>query len=756
MALKFPDTAVPMGDFPAAMAEHIDFSDGKSLQEKYDLGELGGEGGGHVELTQAEYDALSEEEKLNGVTYFITDAPGGGGDDSSHVELTQAEYDALSDNEKDSDTIYFITDAIGGGGDISIDDNNISTETTWSSAKIFTEMSDNYAIFEGIIGDSYYSTTIDDEDIANVPVTDLYGDWTLDKVTTNLTEGSVISAFYNATEKKIVALTGDARIGEVYTDSFSVYDDTMNNGGKPYKVALLWSDETNESKDYEASITINFSEMYNQISSTPQYSGNYQEMKEAYDRGDKIKMLVKHTIDPIEGEYIVCNYVLDLASININDNSFNFEYTDSINNNYFITIQSDNRASVQVFSLDRTLNEESKRGLTNQAITQAFKTTERVYPATTGSAILMFTLLDLGITTEDMEKDFYLFDVEVTGSRGEFAHAKIVYKYKTLNYLEVITENGIEFTSVDTSGFSFSQQTARCKVKYLGLCTNSSQCESLTTGVYRNYKLATTDYVDGKITTIKAAAGANINTVGTPTVTATTSGTETTFTFNNLKGATGGKGDTGTRGSQWFRGTGITGTSTTATVFSGSGVSSALVNDMYFNTSTGYVYQCTVAGNASAAKWVYIGSLKGANGTTPTIKAAAGSNINTVGTPSVTASTSGNETTFTFNNLKGAKGDVGATPVKTYNGMGGAQLNLCTLKANEGAIFICVNTSGGKIYPSIDNAIKVDNSLISTTNGLAMTAGKYYVVANTGSSEATVYSKSNGGNIITVIGPGLL
>lgn len=79
-------------------------------------------------------------------------------------------------------------------------------------------------------------------------------------------------------------------------------------------------------------------------------------------------------------------------------------------------------------------------------------------------------------------------------------------------------------------------------------------------------------------------------------------------------GATGPKGATGTRGSMWYRGTGITGTSTTATIFSGSGVSSALVNDMYLNTSTSYVYQCTVAGAASAAKWVYIGSIKGAKG----------------------------------------------------------------------------------------------------------------------------------------------
>lgn len=80
-------------------------------------------------------------------------------------------------------------------------------------------------------------------------------------------------------------------------------------------------------------------------------------------------------------------------------------------------------------------------------------------------------------------------------------------------------------------------------------------------------------------------------------------------------GATGAKGATGTRGSVWYSGTAITGTSTTATIFSGSGIS-ALVNDRYFNTSTGNVYKCTVAGNASTAKWVYEVCLKGAKGDT--------------------------------------------------------------------------------------------------------------------------------------------
>lgn len=81
-----------------------------------------------------------------------------------------------------------------------------------------------------------------------------------------------------------------------------------------------------------------------------------------------------------------------------------------------------------------------------------------------------------------------------------------------------------------------------------------------------------------------------------------------------ITGNTGAKGSTGTTGSQWYSGTAITGTSTTATIFSGSGITSARVNDMYLNTSTGYTYKCTVAGAASAAKWVYAGSIKGATG----------------------------------------------------------------------------------------------------------------------------------------------
>ena len=81
---------------------------------------------------------------------------------------------------------------------------------------------------------------------------------------------------------------------------------------------------------------------------------------------------------------------------------------------------------------------------------------------------------------------------------------------------------------------------------------------------------------------------------------------------SNIKGATGGAGSS----AQWYTGTGITGTSTTATIFSGSGVSAAKVGDMYLNTSTQNTYRCTVAGAADVAKWVYVSNIKGATGGT--------------------------------------------------------------------------------------------------------------------------------------------
>ena len=80
------------------------------------------------------------------------------------------------------------------------------------------------------------------------------------------------------------------------------------------------------------------------------------------------------------------------------------------------------------------------------------------------------------------------------------------------------------------------------------------------------------------------------------------------------QGPKGATGATGTRGSRWNVGTVITGTNTTATIFNGTGITDSLIGDYYLNSSTGLFYKCTVAGNASTAKWVYVGNIKGATG----------------------------------------------------------------------------------------------------------------------------------------------
>ena len=55
-----------------------------------------------------------------------------------------------------------------------------------------------------------------------------------------------------------------------------------------------------------------------------------------------------------------------------------------------------------------------------------------------------------------------------------------------------------------------------------------------------------------------------------------------------------------------YKGSKITGTSTTAKIFAGSGIANAAVGQTYFNRSTGHVYQCTVKGKPKVAKWKYV------------------------------------------------------------------------------------------------------------------------------------------------------
>lgn len=106
----------------------------------------------------------------------------------------------------------------------------------------------------------------------------------------------------------------------------------------------------------------------------------------------------------------------------------------------------------------------------------------------------------------------------------------------------------------------------------------------------------------GSAATISAGTVTSVPAGNSATVTNSGSSSAATFNF------------TLPTGNMWYVGSGVTGTSTTAAVFSGSGVANAGVGDLYLNTSStnaGNLYRCTVGGNASTARWAFVMSIIG-------------------------------------------------------------------------------------------------------------------------------------------------
>ena len=102
----------------------------------------------------------------------------------------------------------------------------------------------------------------------------------------------------------------------------------------------------------------------------------------------------------------------------------------------------------------------------------------------------------------------------------------------------------------------------------------------------------------GGNTTLQQLLNKYNSTITSDDISVSKSGNTATITIGNdsvniVDGATGGR---------WYTGTSITGINTAGKIFSGSGIASAVVGDMYLNTSTQNTYRCITAGAPSTAR----------------------------------------------------------------------------------------------------------------------------------------------------------
>ena len=147
MAIKLVDELKAMGNFPIAHAEGINLvkTDGTedNLQNLFDNGELGGGGGdSSVTLTQEEYEALSEEQKLDGLYYTY---------DTKRIYKNGVQYGAsdaedIGYNNAESGiqatTVQGAIDNVVEKVDGLISDTTSSTTSTWSSKKTSDEIAE--------------------------------------------------------------------------------------------------------------------------------------------------------------------------------------------------------------------------------------------------------------------------------------------------------------------------------------------------------------------------------------------------------------------------------------------------------------------------------------------------------------------------------------------------------------------------------------------------------------------------------------
>lgn len=344
---------------------------------------------------------------------------------------------------------------------------------------------------------------------------------------------------------------------------------------------------------------------------------------------------------------------------------------------------------------------------------------------TNNRAVLRLTFT-IGSLNHNYSNALSISDIAIYGStywtyNSEMAKTGHLYQYDS-------SQNATFPKNVNA--ISFVEGGKALSSKYLGISAKAADSAKLDGKNASDY--ATKSWVgdQGYIKNVTAAAGSDINTVGTPSVTVTNSGTTSTLTFHKLKGATGPqgpKGDTGETGATGPKGDtgpqgpkGETGAAAgfgtpTATVDANVGTPSVTISASGANTAKVFNFAFKnlkgQKGDTGSQGPQGPQGPKGATGPTPTITASA-TVSNTTGTPSVNVTRSGTDAaptfTFAFTNLKGAKGDPGVNATTTAvatpsaNGLMSAEdkKKLDNLKLTIGGAQAVANgaTSNGSTY----------------------------------------------------------
>lgn len=196
-----------------------------------------------------------------------------------------------------------------------------------------------------------------------------------------------------------------------------------------------------------------------------------------------------------------------------------------------------------------------------------------------------------------------------------------------------------------------------------------------------------------------------------------------------------------------YTGTGVTGTSTTPTVFSGSGVSNAGVGDIYFNTSTVAFYRCDLGGNASTAKWTFLTyAVPSGSVTTDKISDSAVTRnkiaddavgIDEIADGSVSSSKLGSDVTATLENKANVDGAYEQMTV------GNAEQLVSTVGINDNAPYN-FRTSGGSVDIGDRETDKIVGGTVAWNQQMREMSSTYY-----GASGSATVSISGGVATVT-------